>query len=150
MSNSIINVLNMDITCSAGTLQDLDLLVSMNVQLREDEKKDNEMSEDKIQKRMKGFLEGKQYQVVLIKEDQEIIGYSIIDIQRDPQYIRQLFIKSEKRNQGIGSIALEEIMMKFKMKKVDIEVMSWNKEAYKFYIKNGFKERYIGLRLEIE
>ncbi len=40
-----------------ATIHDLHVLTKMNIQLRADEKMDNQMTDDEVEQRMKGFLE---------------------------------------------------------------------------------------------
>ena len=76
----------------------------LNRQLREDERIDNEMSDNEITKRMESFLTGQIYKVhILENEEKDIIGYCVLDITREPKYLRQLFVKSLYRNDRVES-----------------------------------------------
>ena len=134
-----------------ATINDLAELSVLNKQLREDEKIDNEMSDEEITKRMESFITGQVYKVhVLENPEKEIIGYCVLDITREPNYMRQLFVKSQYRNHGYGKLLLKKVMEEYQLKEIDLEVMLWNESAIRFYEHIGFKSRYIGMRLSRE
>ncbi len=134
-----------------ATINDLAELSVLNKQLREDEKIDNEMSDEEITKRMESFITGQVYKVhVLENPEKEIIGYCVLDITREPKYMRQLFVKSQYRNNGYGKLLLKKVMEEYLLKEIDLEVMQWNESAIRFYEHIGFKSRYIGMRLSRE
>ncbi|MBO4507429.1 MAG: GNAT family N-acetyltransferase [Spirochaetaceae bacterium] len=138
----------MDPIFRLATINDLAQLSVLNKQLREDEKIDNEMSDEEITKRMESFITGQVYKVhVLENQEKEIIGYCVLDITREPKYMRQLFVKSLYRNNGYGKLLLKKVMEEYRLKEIDLEVMQWNESAIRFYEHVGFKRRYIGMRL---
>ena len=141
----------MDLNFRIATIQDLEKLSILNKKLREDERIDNEMSDNEITKRMESFLTGKTYKVhILENEGKNIIGYCVLDVTREPMYLRQLFVKKIYRNHGYGKTILEKIMDEYNLNTIDLEVMEWNESAIKFYEHEGFKRRYIGMRLKKE
>jgi diamine N-acetyltransferase len=131
-----------------AAVKDITELSVLNRQLREDERIDNQMTDIEITKRMESFVTDKIYKVhILENEEKEIIGYCVLDITRNPKYLRQLFIKQNYRNHGFGKMLLEKIMKEYQLKEIDLEVMEWNESAMRFYEHAGFKRRYIGMRL---
>jgi ribosomal protein S18 acetylase RimI-like enzyme len=127
-------------------IRHLEILTEMNICLREDEKIDNVMTDLQVKERMISFLNNPQYDVSICKNENEIVGYSLVDIEKEPKYLRQLFIKKEFRNNRFGKLCIQHILEKLKIKELDIEVMCWNESAMKFYEKCGFIKRYIGMR----
>lgn len=86
-----------------ATMNDIAELSVLNKQLREDEKMDNIMTDEEITERMEFFITGQVYKVhVLENPEKEIIGYCVLDITREPKYLRQLFIRKTYRNNGYG------------------------------------------------
>ena len=141
----------MDPIFRLATINDLTELSVLNKQLREAERTDNEMSDEEITKRMESFITGQVYKVhVLENPEKEIIGYCVLDITREPNYMRQLFVKSQYRNHGYGKLLLKKVMEEYQLKEIDLEVMQWNESAIRFYEHIGFKSRYIGMRLSRE
>ncbi|MCR4714413.1 MAG: GNAT family N-acetyltransferase [Treponemataceae bacterium] len=99
----------MDPIFRLATINDLAELSVLNKQLREAERTDNEMSDEEITKRMESFITGQVYKVyVLENPEKEIIGYCVLDITREPNYMRQLFVKSQYRNHGYGKLLLKK------------------------------------------
>jgi predicted acetyltransferase len=131
-----------------ATESDLKSLTEMNILLREDEKIDNHMTYEEIQNRMEGFIKGNEYKVFLFCVDSCVVGYAVLNIEKKPIYLRQLFIERTKRSLGLGKEALQKILEKEQIDELDIEVMTWNRRAYDFYRRNGFEERYSGMRLK--
>ena len=76
--------------CSC-TETDLDMLALFNKQLIEDEKHDNEMSIDQLKERMRHFLYTG-YKAYLFNCTGKIIGYALVDMTKEPIYLRQFFI----------------------------------------------------------
>ena len=132
-----------------GSIDDIEELVIMNIALRTDEEIDNVMTNSEVKERMVGFITGKEYKAYILEiNEKSIVGYGLIDITRNPIYLRQLFIKKEYRNKGFGKLIINEIMKINNSNSIDIEVMYWNEEAIKFYDNIGFKKRYLGMRQE--
>jgi predicted acetyltransferase len=119
----------------------------MNKMLIEDEMHDNKMNMDQLKDRMKGFIDTC-YNAYLFLRDEIIVGYALVDMKREPLYIRHFFIGREYRRSGYGKAALSTLLQLLDTKKVDIEVMYWNKAGMGFWKSAGFKERSIYMRLE--
>lgn len=132
-----------------ATIDDLQVLTTMNVALRADEQIDNEMSPSEVEARMRDFITGEQYQAYTINIESSIVGYMVVDVIREPPYLRQFFIEASKRGQGLGASALADLRTLLASDRLDVEVMIWNPRAIKFYEKNGFKARVIGLSFSV-
>jgi len=130
----------------AAVMADLDRLTRMNILLREDERMDNFMTEEEVRTRMTGFLEGDSYRTFLLKENEKVFGYILLNIAREPVYLRHLYVERDYRKKGLGRLMLKKSMNMLNLKEIDLEVMVWNDNAVRFYEKYGFKKRYIGMR----
>jgi ribosomal protein S18 acetylase RimI-like enzyme len=128
-----------------ATIEHLEILTQMNIQLREDEQIDNIMSEKDVRDRMEGFLNGLVYKAILFIDNNKTLGYCLIDFTKKPLYLRQIFINRKERSTGLGKIFLRMVMAKYDIKDIDVEVMVWNEKAIKFYTNFGFKKRFIGM-----
>ena len=128
-----------------ATIEYLEILTQMNIQLREDEQIDNTMSEKEVKDRMKGFISGDIYKAILFITKKQIQGYCLIDFTKKPLYLRQLFLNREERNTGLGKMYLGLVLEKYNIKEIDIEVIVWNENAINFYENFGFRKRYIGM-----
>jgi ribosomal protein S18 acetylase RimI-like enzyme len=129
-------------------LDDIEILLHMNIGLRIDEKMDDSLGEREVKDKMISFLTGNEYKVFIIQEEEEVLGYCVINILLKPMYLRQLYINEKYRNKGIGKQVINALLDIMNIKEIDIEVMYWNDSAIRFYEKYGFKKRYLGMRYE--
>ncbi len=84
---------------------------------------------------------------IVAKHEQEIVGFAGIINIIDEVNIMNIVVKKDKRNLGVGSKLLEEIIKKaieINSKTITLEVNENNLPAIKLYEKYGFKQ--IGLR----
>jgi predicted acetyltransferase len=130
-----------------ATYEDLDILANMNKMLIEDEKHDNKMNIEQLKDRMKEFISS-YYNAYLFKNDNTVVGYALVDMQKNPLYIRHFFICREFRRHGYGKVALSYLLQLLGTKTVDIEVMYWNEIGLSFWKSVGFVERSIYMRLK--
>jgi len=116
-------------------------------QLVIDEQYDVILSPSEMITRMVEFITGTTYDCYLLINDEICVGYCLVDIIKKPLYLRHLFIKEQYRGNGFGKETINILLSKYKTTQLDIEVMSWNDKAIKFYNKIGFKCRYHGMRI---
>lgn len=128
-------------------LSDVEELAQLNKQLIEDEKSDNTMDIEELKARMHGFLEN-DYDAYFFMEENKIIGYALVRHTSNPMYLRQFYIDRNFRRQGKGRAALKVLLKELKTDTIDIEVLSWNEAAIKFWESCGFVERSRYMRLE--
>lgn len=129
------------------SLSDLEELAQLNRQLIEDERSDNTMTVEQLKIRMRDFLLG-EYDAYFFMEDDCVAGYALVRRTSSPLYLRQFFIARNFRRQGKGKEALKLLLAELKTDKIDIEVLSWNEAAIKFWESCGFAERSRYMRLE--
>jgi len=129
------------------SLSDVEELAQLNKKLIEDEKSDNRMDSEQLKTRMRDFLEG-EYNAYLFMEEDCVIGYALVRHTSNPLYLRQFFIARNFRRHGKGRDALKLLLRELKTDKIDIEVLSWNEAAIKFWESCGFIERSRYMRLE--
>lgn len=121
-------------------VNDVPFLASMNKELIEDEESDNSMSIQELEERMLGFITG-YYKAFFFYNISEVIGYALVDITKNPLYLRQFLIKRENRRKGYGKNAFQELLKVLEVTVIDIEVLSWNKGGIAFWNNCGFQER---------
>ena len=126
--------------------ENLKTLTEMNILLRASEQIDNQMTDEAVERRMVSFIESTQYRIYTIREGMNIIGYAVIDSERRPPYLRQLFLHEAHRSKGIGRGILSDLKKILKTEEIDVEVMAWNSRAVKFYERNGAQLRTKGYR----
>ncbi len=91
-------------------------------------------------------------------DDKKIIGMIVSELRVDPHgfsegYIKQLYVKSEFRGQGLGKRLLDALINH--LKKLEIQVIKVNvkpgaEETFKMYSKRDFKLKYSVLSYKID
>ncbi|MFP4230083.1 MAG: N-acetyltransferase family protein [Candidatus Nanohaloarchaea archaeon] len=88
---------------------------------------------------------------LIVEEDKEVIGYLSASIEEHPEILRQeklgeiskVFVKKEKRGQGIGEKLEKKAEEWFKKKSIDLvkaRVIEGNEGADKFWKDNSFQD----------
>ena len=96
---------------------------------------------------LKQELENGKSKYFVAKQENEIVGFAGILLIIDQVNIMNIVVKKDKRNFGIGSLILEEIIRYSKIHNatsITLEVNEKNIPAIKLYKKYGFKQ--VGLR----
>ncbi len=96
---------------------------------------------------LKQELENGKSKYFVAKQENEIVGFAGILLIIDQVNIMNIVVKKDKRNFGIGSLLLEEIIRYSKIHNatsITLEVNEKNILAIKLYKKYGFKQ--VGLR----
>ena len=127
------------------TIDDIKQLAFLNRKLIEDEKHDNPMNIDELEKRMYEFISG-DYNAYFYKSFDDVIGYALIKTSSNPKYLRHFFICREYRRKGYGKTFFAELLKELNEKAIDIEVLSWNETGIKFWESLGFLPRSIYMR----
>jgi len=122
------------------TLEDTALLAEMNKQLIEDEISNNKMDVFQLKNRMIDFLNNG-YKAFFFTVSNEIVGYALCDMTKEPKYLRQFFIKREERRKHYGKIAFEILLDKTGIKEIEIDVLKWNETGIKFWEEIEFVEQ---------
>jgi GNAT superfamily N-acetyltransferase len=78
----------------------------MNRSLIVDEGHRNRMSLDELSERMRGWLEG-EYRAVIFDEEGTCVGYALFKQAPDWIYLRQFFVRQDRRRQGVGRAAIK-------------------------------------------
>ncbi len=127
---------------------DLDLLAEWNHQLIQDEGHRNPMSVSELRERMKGWLRS-EYQAVIFSEDGESVAYALYKEDKKEIYLRQLFVKRDRRRKGIGRKAMDILRNQLwtKNKRLTVGVLTANHSAVAFWRSLGYKD--YSLTLEI-
>ncbi len=127
---------------------DLDLLAEWNHQLIQDEGHRNPMAVPELRERMKGWLTG-EYKAVIFSEEGESVAYALYKEDAKEIYLRQLFVKRDRRREGIGRKAMDILRNQLwpKNKRMTVGVLTANRPAVDFWRSMGYKD--YSLTLEI-
>ncbi len=143
----VTGVIEMNIEIRPATLADVPTLANWNKQLIEDEGSRNPMNIMELNNRMIGLLRS-DWRAVMINVDGEEAGYMLYKEGRDDYfpdqptvYVRQFFIRREKRSKGLGEASFNLISEKHfpKGSELSLEVLESNPRGNKFWEKIGFR-----------
>jgi hypothetical protein len=84
--------------------EDIDFLVDWNHQLIRDDFHRNSMTVPELRARMKGWFDANEYQAVLFS-DTEPVAHALFRTDKDMVYLRQFFVRRDRRRAGIGRAA---------------------------------------------
>lgn len=128
-----------------ANLDDVPMLAQMNWQLIRDEGSDNPMTVDQLAERMTGFITTT-YVAWLIRVDQQVVGYVLVDMGRQPLYLRQMFIGAPYRRHGYATAAFAMLCAELQQAPLEVEVFTWNDPAVAFWQSVGFVPRVMQMR----
>ncbi len=128
-------------TFRRATLDDCALLAELNHQLIRDEGHRNRMTVAELEQRLKGWL-ASEYAAVLFEADGPVVAYALYREQAEEIYLRQLFVVRDRRRQGIGRTAFENLRTKIwpKDKRLTVDVLVTNTAAVAFWRAVGYKD----------
>lgn len=131
-----------------ATENDLDLLADWNQQLIRDEGHRNRMNISQLRDRMKEWLTS-DYTAVVFSISAEPVAYALFRAGADEIYLRQFFVRRDKRNQGLGRRAVAILKEKLwpESKRLTVEVLCPNYSGIRFWRSVGYKD--YSLTLEI-
>jgi GNAT superfamily N-acetyltransferase len=119
---------------------DLPLLAEWNHQLIRDEGHRNPMSVAELEARMSGWLKS-EYRAVVFTQERPV-AYALYRASSDGIYLRQLFVRRDKRREGIGraSFAILKDEIWPKDVRLTVDVLCQNTEAVQFWRSVGYRE----------
>jgi len=126
---------------------DVGLLAEWNYQLIRDEGHRNPMTLGQLEERMRGWLRG-EYQAVIFS-DGESVSYALFKKEEHLIYLRQLFVRRDRRGCGVGREAFTILRDKVWPPNVrlTVDVLYQNTGAIAFWRSVGFRD--YSLTLEI-
>lgn len=121
--------------------QDLTLLAELNYALIREEGHRNPMSQGELRLRMRDWLLG-DYQAYLFQAQGETIGYALFRPTSEYVYLRQFFIHSSFRRQGLGTAAFHRLIEKawLPSSRIRVEALIENEVAITFWRSLGFHD----------
>jgi ribosomal protein S18 acetylase RimI-like enzyme len=120
---------------------DAPILAGMNHQLIRDEGHRNRMSVAELEDRMRVWLEG-EYRAVIFSWNGRPAGYALFRDEPDHAYLRQFFVQSDCRRQGIGRAAVQWLLTNVwkDAARVRLEVLAGNTAGIAFWHALGFRD----------
>lgn len=129
-----------------ATQKDISYLAQLNRQLIIAEGSDNPMDEAQLATRMLGFL-ASTYQAWFFEVGDDVVGYALVDMGRDPIYLRHFLIAEAYRRCGYGRQAFGLLYQQLGGIPLALDVLHTNPNGLAFWQALGFVPRSTNLRL---
>ena len=127
------------------------LLADLNRQLDEDEPHPYPLPLPALTERMARWLDSGEYEVLLLRSGDQLIGYAVWRAEEFGTYLRHFFICRDRRRQGWGRAAMQRLCSDVfpKDRPVNIDVAVVNKQSIAFWRAVGFQDLMIGMELKV-
>jgi predicted acetyltransferase len=127
---------------------DLDLLTEWNHQLIQDEGNWNTMTVPELRTRMRDWLAG-EYQATLFELEGNAVAYALFRESPTEIYLRQFFVRRDRRRQGIGREAMRILRQQSwgRHKRLTVDVLTANLPAIAFWRSVGYKDYSVTLEI---
>lgn len=137
----------MKLTWREATGSDLALLAEWNHQLIRDEGHRNRMTVEELAQRMEGWLAGA-YRAVVFSEE-EPVAYALFKADETFIYLRQFFVRRDRRRSGVGRAAWRILKDEVWPKDVrlTVDVLCENRGAVAFWRSVGYRDRCLTLEI---
>jgi ribosomal protein S18 acetylase RimI-like enzyme len=121
---------------------DAPLLASINQQLIADEWGGGGMPLERLEARMRRWIEEGEYHAVLFHEDGATVAYSLVSVDEDSAYIRHFFVLHEHRGRGVGRRAMELLLGRIvpPTVRITLDVLASNRVGHDFWRSVGFND----------
>ena len=135
------------ITWIVASDADLSLLAEWNHQLIRDEGHRNPMTIEELTDRMKKWLQG-EYEVVVFS-DGEPVGYSLFKREESLIYLRQFFVRRDRRRAGIGRVAFDHLRRDIWPSgvRLTVDVLCQNTDGIAFWRSVGYRDYCLSLEI---
>jgi len=137
----------MKLSWREASSSDLGLLAEWNHQLIRDEGHRNPMTVDQLAQRMKGWLQSEYRAVVFSYE--EPVGYALFRQEEGLIYLRQLFVRRDRRRAGIGRAAFAILRDQIWPRgvRLTVDVLCQNQAAIAFWRSVGYRDYCLTLEI---
>lgn len=128
-------------------VSDLGLLAEWNHQLIQDEGHRNPMTVEQLAERMKNWLQG-EYRAVIFTND-EPVGYALFKTEEELIYLRQFFVRRDRRRCGIGKMAFQILRAEVWPSDVrlSVDVLCRNSAGVAFWRSVGYRDYCLTLEI---
>ena len=130
-----------------ASVSDVDLLAEWNHQLIRDEGHRNSMTVEQLAERMKKWLSG-EYRAVIFAEV-EPVAYALFRKEEGLIYLRQLFVRRDRRRSGIGRAAFAILRSEIWPSgiRLTVDVLCRNSAALAFWRSVGYQDYCLTLEI---
>jgi ribosomal protein S18 acetylase RimI-like enzyme len=125
-----------------ATEADAPLLARINQQLIEDEWGGGGMSLERLEARIRRWIEDEEYRALLFEESGATVAYALVSIDEDSAYIRHFYVMPEHRRGGIGRRVVECLLADVvpPTARVTLDVLASNVTGHRFWRSVGFAD----------
>jgi GNAT superfamily N-acetyltransferase len=126
------------------------LLAEFNRQLDEDEPHPHPLPVPALMERMTRWIGEGEYQVLVFRSGDQLIGYAVWRPEEFGTYLRHFFICRDQRRQGCGRAAIQLLCREVfpKDRPVNIDAAIGNKAGIAFWHAIGFQDFSLGMELK--
>ena len=138
---------NMQLAWREASESDLGLLAEWNHQLIRDEGHRNPMTVEQLGERMKQWLQG-EYRAVLFSQD-EPMGYALFKPEEQLVYLRQFFVRRDRRRAGLGRAAFALLREQIwpRGARLTVDVLCQNQGGVAFWRSVGYRDYCLTLEI---
>jgi GNAT superfamily N-acetyltransferase len=106
------------------------------------------MTVPELRERMRGWLGG-EYKAVIFGPEADPVAYALYRETATEVYLRQLFVRRDRRREGIGRAAMEVLRSQVwpRRKRLTVEVLTANLRAVAFWRSIGYKDYCLTLEI---
>jgi ribosomal protein S18 acetylase RimI-like enzyme len=89
---------------------------------------------------LKNFVADDQHHMIVAVIENDIIGTILVDTADSEVRLLYVSVSEAHQNQGIGSLLIQDVVQRFKGKRITVGTQIKNTKAINFYIQNGFSK----------
>ena len=137
----------MNLSWSYASEQDFALLADWNHQLIRDEGHRNPMTVEQLAERMKKWVQGEYSAVVFA--DGDPVGYALYKEEETSVYLRQFFVRRDRRRSGIGRAAFDLLRSQIWPSglRLTVDVLCQNAGGIAFWRSVGYRDYCLTLEI---
>lgn len=122
--------------------EDAPFLADINRQLIEDEWGGGGMSLERLEARMRRWIEDDEYRAVLFQEEDSTVAYALVSLDEDSAFIRHFFVLKEHRGRGVGRRAIDTLFARVVPAgfRTTLDVLASNQGGHQFWRSAGFRD----------
>jgi len=138
------------VTVRLATPADVAALVVMNRHLIEDQHHDSTASDDDLERRMRQWITGTEYEVGVVELEDGPVAYAVWRDDEDGIYLRQFFVSRDHRRSGVGRAGFTALRDRWTARPVKLDVLIHNDRGLAFWRSLGFRDYSMILSLPID
>jgi hypothetical protein len=129
---------------------EVDLLVQLNRELDEDEPHPYPLPLPALTERMAGWIDSGDYEVLLFRSGDRLVGYAVWRAEEFGSYLRHFFICRDQRRHGWGRAAMQLLCRDVfpKDRPINLDTVVGNATGIAFWRAVGFRDFSLGLELK--